>query len=150
MGPGADSAILTPRQLCLGVRMALSVAHRHPPSNGDFSSGVGFPWMSGLNRRALANQASGAARTSAVCEADRVVAYFALASGAVDTAAAPVGFSAQYAPTPIPRCVRAARCRSRLSGPRPRPRANRAPQGASCMPPDTIRYPRHHCPRNLR
>jgi GNAT superfamily N-acetyltransferase len=58
---------------------------------GDFSSGI-VSLDEWLKRRALANQASGAARTFAVCEADRVVAYFALASGAVNVAIAPGRF----------------------------------------------------------
>jgi len=49
----------------------------------------------------LANQASGAARTFAVCETDRVVAYFALASGAVNVAAVPGRFRRNM-PDPIP------------------------------------------------
>lgn len=36
-----------------------------------------------LKRRALRNQMQGASRTYVVCEANRVVAYYALASGAV-------------------------------------------------------------------
>ena len=67
---------------------------------GDFSSGV-VSLDEWLKRRALANQASGAARTFAVCEADRVVAYFALASGAVNVAAAPGRFRRNM-PDPIP------------------------------------------------
>jgi GNAT superfamily N-acetyltransferase len=67
---------------------------------GDFSSGV-VSLDEWLKRRALANQASGAARTFAVCEANRVVAYFALASGAVNVAAAPGRFRRNM-PDPIP------------------------------------------------
>ncbi len=49
---------------------------------GDFESGVPVldDW---LKRRARANQASGASRTYVVCEEQRVVGYYALASGAV-------------------------------------------------------------------
>ena len=67
---------------------------------GDFNSGVGLldEW---LKRRALANQASGAARTFAVCEADKVVGYYALASGAVNVAAASGRFRRNM-PDPIP------------------------------------------------
>ena len=65
---------------------------------GDFSSGI-VSLDEWLKRRALANQATGAARTFVVCEADRVVAYFALASGAVNVAAAPGRF---HMPEPIP------------------------------------------------
>jgi len=54
---------------------------------GTFDSGVPVldEW---LRRRARANQASGASRTYVVCENKRVVAYYALASGAVDIDAA--------------------------------------------------------------
>lgn len=45
-----------------------------------------------LRRRALANQASGATRTYVVCEGKRVVAYCALASGAIAQGAAPGKF----------------------------------------------------------
>ena len=61
---------------------------------GDFSSGI-VSLDEWLKRRALANQAF------AVCEADRVVAYFALASGAVNVAAAPGRFRRNM-PDPIP------------------------------------------------
>ena len=49
---------------------------------GAFDSGVPVldDW---LKRRARANQANGASRTYVVCEKQRVVAYYALASGAV-------------------------------------------------------------------
>jgi GNAT superfamily N-acetyltransferase len=56
--------------------------------------------MSG-KRRALANQASGAARTFVVCEADRVIGYYALASDSVTIAAAPGRFRRNM-PEPIP------------------------------------------------
>ena len=50
---------------------------------GAFDSGVPVldDW---LKRRARANQASGASRTYVVCEDQRVVAYYALASGSVE------------------------------------------------------------------
>ncbi len=67
---------------------------------GDFSSGV-FSLDEWLKRRALANQASGAARTFMVCEADKVVGYYALASGAVNVAAA-AGRFRRNMPDPIP------------------------------------------------
>ncbi|MGD0799391.1 MAG: GNAT family N-acetyltransferase [Acidobacteriaceae bacterium] len=54
-----------------------------------------------LKRRARANQASGAARTYVVCEGARVVAYYALASGAVATSTAPGRFRRNM-PDPIP------------------------------------------------
>jgi GNAT superfamily N-acetyltransferase len=65
---------------------------------GDFSSGI-VSLDEWLKRRALANQATGAARTFVVCEADRVVAYFAF--GAVNVAAAPGRFRRNM-PDPIP------------------------------------------------
>jgi predicted N-acetyltransferase YhbS len=67
---------------------------------GDFTSGV-VSLDEWLKRRALANQASGAARTFVVCEADKVVGYYALASGAVNVAAAPGRFRRNM-PDPIP------------------------------------------------
>lgn len=50
---------------------------------GSFDSGVPLldDW---LKRRARANQVSGASRSYVVCEDERVIAYYALASGAVD------------------------------------------------------------------
>jgi len=66
----------------------------------DFDSGepVLDDW---LRRRARANQASGASRTYVVCEAKRVVAYYALASGAIAQAAVPGRFRRNM-PDPIP------------------------------------------------
>jgi GNAT superfamily N-acetyltransferase len=54
-----------------------------------------------LNRRARANQTSGASRTYVVCDNERVVAYYALASGAVATNAVPGRFRRNM-PDPIP------------------------------------------------
>ena len=45
-----------------------------------------------LKRRALKNQATGASRTFVACEGRRVVAYYALASGAVTSDEAPGRF----------------------------------------------------------
>ena len=67
---------------------------------GDFSSGV-VSLDEWLKRRALANQASGAARTFVVCEANKIIGYYALASGAVNVAAAPGRFRRNM-PDPIP------------------------------------------------
>lgn len=66
----------------------------------DFDSGVPSldDW---LKRRARANQASGASRTFVLCEGERVVAYYALASGAVKVAEAP-GHFRRNMPDPIP------------------------------------------------
>lgn len=54
-----------------------------------------------LKRRAFKNQAGGASRTFVVCEQERVVAYYALVSGAVDVDAAPGRFRRNM-PDPIP------------------------------------------------
>lgn len=54
-----------------------------------------------LKRRALKNQISGASRTFVVCEGVRVVAYYALASGAVALEAAS-GRLKRNMPDPIP------------------------------------------------
>ena len=70
---------------------------------GGFSCGVASldDW---LRRRARANQASGATRTFVVTESGRVVAYYAIASGAVS----PNGTSGRFRrnmPDPIPVAV---------------------------------------------
>jgi GNAT superfamily N-acetyltransferase len=54
-----------------------------------------------LKRRARANQASGASRTYVVCEKERVVAYYALASGAVEIQTA-TGRVRRNMPDPVP------------------------------------------------
>ena len=54
-----------------------------------------------LKRRALRNQVSGASRTFVVCDAERVVAYYALASSAVATGQA-TGRLRRNMPDPIP------------------------------------------------
>jgi len=84
------------------VKVALSAPEPIGTSHqiGDFTSGV-VSLDEWLKRRARANQASGAARTFVVCEADKVVGYYALASGAVTVAAAPGRFRRNL-PEPIP------------------------------------------------
>ena len=67
---------------------------------GDFNSGV-VSLDEWLKRRALANQASGAARTFVVCDADKVIGYYALSSGAVQVATA-LGRFRRNMPDPIP------------------------------------------------
>ena len=74
----------------------LGVSHKI----GDFISGV-VSLDEWLKRRALANQASGAARTFVVCARHKVVGYYALASGAVHVATAPGRFRRNM-PDPIP------------------------------------------------
>jgi GNAT superfamily N-acetyltransferase len=54
-----------------------------------------------LKRRALSNQISGASRSFVVVEADRVVAYYALASGAITVSSAQGRFRRNM-PDPIP------------------------------------------------
>jgi GNAT superfamily N-acetyltransferase len=54
-----------------------------------------------LKRRARANQVSGASRTFVVSRGNRVVAYYALASGAVELASAPGRFRRNM-PDPVP------------------------------------------------
>ncbi len=70
---------------------------------GAFSCGVGSldDW---LKRRARGNQVSGASRTIVAAEYDRVVAYYALASGGVAVAGAP-GRVRRNMPDPIPVAV---------------------------------------------
>lgn len=57
-----------------------------------------------LRRRARANQVGGASRTFVVCEDNRVIAYYALASGAVKQQEAPGRFRRNM-PDPIPVAV---------------------------------------------
>ncbi|MDR0780411.1 MAG: GNAT family N-acetyltransferase [Pseudomonadales bacterium] len=65
-----------------------------------FASGVDSldQW---LKRRALKNQASGASRTFVVCDVDRVLAYYALASSVITVEAASGRFRRNM-PNPIP------------------------------------------------
>ena len=69
----------------------------------EFNSGVPEldEW---LRRRARAKQAGGASRTFVICDGNRVVAYYALASGAVRTPEAPGRFKRNM-PDPIPVAV---------------------------------------------
>ncbi|PDT15470.1 GNAT family N-acetyltransferase [Rhizobium sp. J15] len=69
----------------------------------EFNSGVTEldEW---LRRRARSNQTSGASRTFVVCEQSRVVAYYALASGALKQPEAPGRFRRNM-PDPIPVAV---------------------------------------------
>ena len=54
-----------------------------------------------LKRRARANQFSGASRTYVICQENRVVGYYALASGAVATTVVPGRFRRNM-PDPVP------------------------------------------------
>lgn len=57
-----------------------------------------------LRQRALRNQASGASRTFVACDADRVIAYYALASSAIALDSA-TGRLRRNMPDPIPVAV---------------------------------------------
>lgn len=96
----------------------------------DFTCGV-VSLDEWLKRRAFANQASGAARTFVVCEADKVVGYYALASGSVTLAAAP-GCFRRNMPEPLVVLARLA--------------IDRAYRGRSL---GRDRYPWHYRARNL-
>jgi GNAT superfamily N-acetyltransferase len=69
----------------------------------DFNSGEASldDW---LRRRARANQISGASRTYVICEQQRAIAYYALASGAITVASA-TGRFRRNMPDPIPVAV---------------------------------------------
>jgi len=54
-----------------------------------------------LIRRALKNQGSGASRTFVICNEDRVIGYYALASGSIERPIAPKTI-ARNMPDPIP------------------------------------------------
>lgn len=69
----------------------------------NFNSGV--PELDdGLSRRARTNQIGGASRTFVVCDENNVIAYYALASGAVKQPEAPGRFRCNM-PDPIPVAV---------------------------------------------
>jgi GNAT superfamily N-acetyltransferase len=68
-----------------------------------FQSGE-LPLDDWLKRRARGNQASGASRTFVLCQRVRVIAYYALASGAIAVEAAPGRFRRNM-PSPIPVAV---------------------------------------------
>lgn len=66
------------------------------------SFGSGEPTLDDwLRRRALPNQASGASRTYVVCDGDRVIGYYALASGAIAQTGVPGRFRRNM-PDPVP------------------------------------------------
>lgn len=85
--------------MSLGAPEALAEHHRIE----NFESGEASldDW---LKRRARANQASGATRCFVACDGDAVIGYYALASGAVDTASAPGRFRRNM-PEPVPIAV---------------------------------------------
>lgn len=85
----------------------MTLASPRPISDADqlsgFDSGVAAldDW---LIRRARANQASGGSRTYVLCDGDRVIAYYALASGAIDPREA-TGRLRRNIPDPVPAVV---------------------------------------------
>jgi GNAT superfamily N-acetyltransferase len=85
--------------------MALSSPHpineRHQVDAFDSGVAVLDDW---LKRRARANQSGGASRSYVVCDADRVVAYYAIAAGAVEIAAA-TSRVRRNMPDPVPVAV---------------------------------------------
>lgn len=66
----------------------------------DFNCGIASlnEW---LNKRALKNQDIGASKTFVICDPDRVVGYYALATGSVERLLTPGSFSRNM-PEPIP------------------------------------------------
>jgi GNAT superfamily N-acetyltransferase len=82
----------------------LTISSPQPLTDGhqieNFLSGVATldDW---LKRRARTNQVNGASRTFVVCDGDKVVGYYALASGAISTKSA-VGSFRRNMPEPIP------------------------------------------------
>lgn len=74
------------------------LAEYHETDGFDSGSALLDDW---LRRRARANQASGASRTFVVCDGNRVVGYYALASGAISTESAPSRFRRNM-PEPVP------------------------------------------------
>ncbi len=66
------------------------------------SFACGIPVLDdGLRRRALKNEVSGASRTFVVCQDERVIGYYALATGSVEHRDAP-GKIRRNMPDPIP------------------------------------------------
>ncbi|RWL81909.1 MAG: GNAT family N-acetyltransferase [Mesorhizobium sp.] len=82
------------------MRLQAPVPLDHGHDFSSFSSGAAASddW---IKRRALANQDSGATRTFVACEDDRVLAYYALASGGVIASRVPGRFR-RTMPGPIP------------------------------------------------
>lgn len=70
----------------------------HEVSEFDCGNGALNDW---LIKRALKNQSSGASRTFVICQDDRVVGYYALASGSVERIASTKSI-ARNMPEPIP------------------------------------------------
>lgn len=71
---------------------------KHNTIKFDCGNGTLNEW---LLKRALKNQDNGASRTFVICQSDRVVGYYALASGSVERLEAP-GSIARNMPDPLP------------------------------------------------
>ncbi|MDA1372058.1 MAG: GNAT family N-acetyltransferase [Proteobacteria bacterium] len=71
---------------------------RHDVSGFDCGNDTLNDW---LVKRALKNQRNGASRTFVICKGQRVVGYYALASGSVERLASPKSISRNM-PEPIP------------------------------------------------
>ena len=96
--PAQDDAQACP----LGPDVTLSAPEPLEDRHQLASFTCGLPTLDDwLKRRARGNQASGASRTFVVCREDSVVAYYALAAGAVELALAPGRFRRNM-PDPIP------------------------------------------------
>lgn len=80
------------------LRAPVALTEAHDCSNFDCGRSTLNQWLS---QRALRNQISGASRTYVSCDSERVVAYYALASGAVAAKAA-TGRFRRNMPDPIP------------------------------------------------
>ncbi len=74
------------------------LADKHKASDFDCGNDALNDW---LKKRALKNQSNGASRTFVICQGNRVVGYYALASGSVERADAPKSI-ARNMPEPVP------------------------------------------------
>lgn len=74
------------------------ISDAHDVASFDCGVSVLDDW---LKRRARANQASNASRTYVVCDGERVIAYYALASGAIDIVRS-TGRVRRNMPDPVP------------------------------------------------
>ena len=75
-----------------------SLNREHDTSQFDCGNETLNEW---LTRRALKNQGSGASRTFVICSENRVVGYYAMASGSIERLAAAKAI-ARNMPDPIP------------------------------------------------
>jgi GNAT superfamily N-acetyltransferase len=83
----------------MGISTApTALTGNHGVSDFDCGNGALNDW---LIKRALKNQGSSASRTFVICQNDRVIGYYALASGSVERMASPKPI-ARNMPEPIP------------------------------------------------